>query len=200
MKKFSGIMLLTILFVLFLSSTAFAYVPRWPEPAWFARFNTAQAPQPVPAPQPAPSPTPAPSAPAQAPSQSVVLTPAERHVFDAINRERVARGIQPLKLNPALVELARKKSQDMVDNNYFAHQSPVYGRASDMMRSAGIRFNYAGENLARTTSAANAVNLFMNSGTHRSTLLNPRFSETGVGIVQIGRQIYVTQMFIGFMN
>jgi uncharacterized protein YkwD len=134
----------------------------------------------------------------QAPIQNNVLTAEEKVVFDGINKERVQRGLAPLTVNPTLVELARKKSQDMVDNGYFAHRSPTYGTAYDMMRAAGVRYNYAGENLARTTSAQNAVTLFMSSSGHRSTLLNSRFSQTGIGIVQVGRQVYVTQMFIGF--
>jgi uncharacterized protein YkwD len=88
----------------------------------------------------------------------------------------------------------------MVANNYVGHQSPVYGSPFEMMRNAGIRYNYAGENIARTTTPANAVRLFMNSRQHRNTLLNHRFSRTGIGVVQAGRQLFVTQMFIGFMR
>ncbi len=160
--------------------------PKWPEPAWFAQNTPVVAP-------------PTDDGQASVP-QKIVLTASEQLVFDGINKQRVSRGLAPLKLNLELVELARKKSQDMIDNNYFAHVSPIYGRASDMMRSANISYNYSGENLAKTTSANNAITLFMNSSAHRNTLLNSRFSETGVGIAQIGRQIYVTQMFIGFMR
>ncbi|MDW7650500.1 MAG: CAP domain-containing protein [Bacillota bacterium] len=192
MRKFSVLSLSVILVLLFLGSTASASTvrpPRWPEPAWFAQFFT-------PAPQPAPEPAQPPVG--QAPVEKNALTAAEKVVFDGINKERVQRGLAPLTVNPTLVELARKKSRDMVDNGYFAHRSPTYGTAYNMMRAAGVRYNYAGENLARTTSAKNAVRLFMSSSGHRSTLLNSRFGQTGVGIVQVGRQIYVTQIFIGF--
>lgn len=193
MKKLSLLFLCVILALLLLVSTAVAStvsLPRWPEPAWFAQFNAQPSPQPVPEPVQPPA--------GQAPAQNNELTAEERVVFDGINRERSLHGLKPLTINRSLVELARKKSQDMVDNGYFAHRSPVYGSAYDMMRSAGIRYNYAGENIAKTTSAQNAVSLFTGSSSHRSTLLNPRYSQTGIGIVQVGRQIYVTQMFIGF--
>jgi uncharacterized protein YkwD len=193
-KRFPAILLLSVFLILILSSTASAHVPRWPEPAWFAQFYSTPTPQPAPAPAPEPQPTPAPA------PQPGSITTAEQHIFTAINSERVSRGVAPLKINPTLVELARKKSQDMIDNNYFAHRSPVYGSAYDMIRSAGLRYNYAGENLARTSTAANAVTLFINSSTHRNTLLNTRFSETGIGVVQSGSRIYVTQMFIGFIR
>lgn len=188
MKKIFLISLLLML-VLLPASAAVAYVPRWPEPAWFAQFYN-QAPAAEPA-------KPADSNPAPTPG-TITLSAEEKYVLDAINRERTSRGLSPLQLDPELVRLARQKSQDFIDNKYFAHRSPVLGSAYDMMRKAGIKYNYAGENLAKTTSAANAVTLFMNSNTHRKTLLNANFSKTGVGIVQSGRQIYVTQMFIGF--
>ncbi|MBS3887230.1 MAG: hypothetical protein KGZ56_09255 [Dethiobacter sp.] len=182
MKKFTKL-LLPLLILSLLHGTALAAIPRWPEPAWFALRQQ--------------QPTPPPVAP---PQTATTLTAAEQHIFAAINAERTSRGLAPLVLDPALVELARKKSQDMVDNGYVGHQSPVYGSPFEMMRAAGIRYNFAGENIARTTTPANAVRLFMNSNPHRNTLLNHRFSRTGIGVVQVGRQIFVTQMFIGFMR
>jgi len=186
MKKFTKL-LLPLLILSLLHGTALAAIPRWPEPAWFAQNQ-----------QQPPSPTPPPVTPA--PALPTALTVAEQHIFTAINAERTSRGLAPLVLDPALVELARRKSQDMVDNGYVGHQSPVYGSPFEMMRAAGIRYNFAGENIARTTTPANAVRLFMNSNPHRNTLLNHRFSRTGIGVVQVGRQIFVTQMFIGFMR
>ncbi len=181
MKNFTKL-LLPILILSHLHGTALAAIPRWPEPAWFAQNQQRPTPPPV------------------TPPLTTSLTAAEQHIFAAINAERTSRGLAPLILDPALVELARKKSQDMVDNGYVGHQSPVYGSPFEMMRAAGIRYNFAGENIARTTIPANAVRLFMNSNPHRNTLLNHRFSRTGIGVVQVGRQIFVTQMFIGFMR
>jgi len=193
-KKLSVFSLCIIFMLLLIGATASASsVPRWPEPAWFAQFGAQPVPQPV-------TQSVLQEPVGQAPAQSAVLTAEERIVFDGINRERVSRGLKPLTVNPALVELARKKSQDFINNNYFAHRSPIYGTAAEMMRAAGIRYNYAGENIARTSTPENAIALFMGSSIHRSALLNPRYSQTGIGIVRVGRQIYVTQMFIGFQQ
>ena len=196
MKKISLIVALSLAVVLYTAGTASAATlpPRWPQPAWFAQFQTTT--QPAPQPITTPTPAPAPGTVVEAP-QASTLTAAEKIVFDGINRERKLRGLQPLTLNMELVKLARLKSKDMAVNNYFAHRSPTYGSAYDMMRANGIRYSYAGENLAKTTSAHNAIQLFLNSSTHRSTLLSPRFNQTGVGIYVKGRQVYVTQMFIG---
>ncbi|HHX73873.1 MAG TPA: sporulation protein [Firmicutes bacterium] len=177
-----------LLAVFFFAGQALAAtaIPRWPEPAWFAQFASRP---PVQEEKPAEKPE---EAAAQA-----ELTAAEQHVYTAINQERIKRGLAPLAIHPELTRLARLKSKDMAENNYFAHRSPTYGSAYDMMRREDIRYSYAGENLAKTTSAANAISLFLNSGAHRSTLLNPKFNRTGVGIYQLGRQVYVTQLFIG---
>jgi uncharacterized protein YkwD len=184
-RFFTRLLLIVFLLIFVLPGTTSASVPRWPEPAWFAQFQQQQAPDP---------------APVEQPPVVAGLTATEQHIFDAINNVRTSRGLAPLVLDPELVALARRKSQDMVDNNYVGHQSPIYGSPFEMMRAAGIHYNYAGENIARTTTPANSVRLFINSMPHRNTLLNPRFSRTGIGVVQVGRQLFITQMFIGFMR
>ena len=65
-----------------------------------------------------------------------------------VNQERSKAGLQQLQVDMSLVELARKKSQDMIDRNYFGHNSPTYGSPFDMMRNAGVKYTTAGENPA----------------------------------------------------
>ena len=69
-----------------------------------------------------------------------------------------------------------------------------YGSACDMMRQHGIRYSYAGENLAKTSSAANAVKLFLAAAD--IVPYQPTFQPNRIGVYQHGRQVYVTQMFI----
>ncbi|MGI6745087.1 MAG: Cysteine-rich secretory protein family protein [Firmicutes bacterium ADurb.Bin300] len=120
----------------------------------------------------------------------------EEQVVILVNEERQSRGLKPLKLNAKLSEVARKKSQDMRDNNYFSHTSPVYGSPFDMMRSFGITYKTAGENIAMGYSSAQKVMQgWMNSSGHRANILNPSFTQIGVGYVADGH--YWTQQFIG---
>ena len=92
--------------------------------------------------------------------------------------------------------MARYKSQDMKDNNYFSHTSPVYGSPFDMMKNFGINYRTAAENIAKGQATPQAVvNAWMNSSGHRANILNPSFTKIGVGYVQSGN--YRTQMFIG---
>jgi len=90
------------------------------------------------------------------------------------------------------------KSQDMVDKNYFAHQSPTYGSPFELMRSQGISYRTAGENLAGAPSVETAHRNLMNSPGHRANILNPNFTHVGVGIVNGGPYGKMfTQHFIG---
>lgn len=98
----------------------------------------------------------------------------ERIILELTNKERVARGLPALIFDPELSRVARIKSQDMIDNNYFLHTSPTYGSPFEMMRHFGIKYSYAGENIAKAFSPQSAVALFMQSSGHRASILNTR--------------------------
>ena len=121
----------------------------------------------------------------------------EQQMLELINRDRLAHGLQPLQADMRLTRLARLKSQDIVDNNYFDHRSPTYGTAFDMFRANGIIFIRGGENLSKAGSVQVSHLRLMNSPNHRANLLNPYFTHIGIGIVNINPSgVVVTQMFI----
>lgn len=126
------------------------------------------------------------------------LTANEQEVFDLINAKRVANGLSALKIDDELQNVARIKAQDMVDNNYFSHTSPIYGSPFDMIKSFGISYKTAGENIAGNSSNSGAVNAWMNSSGHKANILNSSFNYTGIGVVSSPKygKIYV-QMFMG---
>lgn len=139
-------------------------------------------------PTPLPSPTPA----------SSQLNAYEQKVGDLVNAERSKNGLKPLQVNMQLAQVARLKSSDMRDKNYFDHQSPTYGSPFDMMKAFGITFSYAGENLAAGYQTPEAVMVgWMNSSGHRANILNPNYTQIGVGYVAGGSYgSYWTQEFI----
>lgn len=132
------------------------------------------------------------------PSNSDVL-PIEREVVRLVNAERAKQGLKPLELDSKLSSVARKKSQDMRDNNYFSHQSPTYGSPFDMLKQFGVSYRTAGENIAAGYPSAQAVVTgWMNSAGHRANILNPSFTKIGVGYVAGGKYgSYWTQLFTG---
>lgn len=127
---------------------------------------------------------------------SIANLPFEQQVAALVNEQRAANGLAPLTLSEELSIVARAKSQDMHDNNYFSHTSPTYGSPFDMLKSFGISYRAAGENIAMGYSTPEAVvNAWMNSAGHRANILNASYTQIGVGYVADGS--YWTQEFIG---
>lgn len=119
----------------------------------------------------------------------------EKEVIRLVNAERAKAGLKALTEDWELSRVARFKSQDMRDNNYFSHTSPVYGSPFDMIKDFGITYRSAGENIARGQKTPQAVvNAWMNSSGHRKNILNASYTKIGVGYVADGN--YWTQMFI----
>lgn len=124
-------------------------------------------------------------------------TAAELLMLDLVNQERQNAGVSPVNFFIDLTLVARMKSQDMIDNNYFDHNSPTYGSPFEMMTYFGIKYTAAGENLAMYHSVEAAHQGLMNSEGHRTNILNPIFTDIGIGIIRDNRgHYYITQMFI----
>ncbi|WP_411682939.1 CAP domain-containing protein [Clostridium thailandense] len=130
---------------------------------------------------PAPGASTAPKTPASQ-TNSATLTDTEQQMLKLVNDARTQNGLTPLKVDMQLCNVARIKSQDMIDNNYFSHSSPKYGSPFDMMKSFGISFVQAGENIAGNQTVQNAENALMNSPGHRKNILSPDFTHIGIGI------------------
>lgn len=146
--------------------------------------------------------TPAPQKPAATPNPTPApqanLSQDEQKILNLINQERAKAGLSALKADSELMDVARLKAKDMVEKNYFSHQSPTYGSPFDMMRQFGITFKSAGENIAGNSTEEGAVKAWMNSEGHRENILNGKFNYTGIGVYQSPKygKIFV-QMFIG---
>ena len=130
------------------------------------------------------------------PQVSDTVLSFENEVIRLVNEIRVENGLKPLTTNWELSRIARYKSEDMSANKYFSHTSPTYGTPFQMIRAFGLSYRSAGENIAygqRTPAAV--VNAWMNSSGHRANILNPSYTQIGVGYCANGN--YWTQMFIG---
>lgn len=127
--------------------------------------------------------------------------PASVHAYEMqvvvlVNAQRAKYGLSPLAISEDLCVKARMKSQDMADHNYFSHTSPTYGSPFDMMKTLGISYRSAGENIAMGYATPEAVvTAWMNSQGHRENILSDKYTTLGVGYVAGGN--YWTQWFIG---
>jgi uncharacterized protein YkwD len=155
---------------------------------------------------PAPPPSAEPAAPAVSTSTTPVAVPAqatmsalERAVVDLTNQAREQNGLPPLEANPVLVAMAQLQSNNMAQLNEMAHVLPGVAEPTLQSRAEAAGYNYAwlGENIAFNYSdATSVVTAWMNSPEHRANILNPNYTDIGVGFAwnSLG-QAYATEDF-----
>ncbi|WP_371017478.1 SafA/ExsA family spore coat assembly protein [Pseudalkalibacillus sp. JSM 102089] len=121
-----------------------------------------------------------------------------QQVMDLTNAERAKNGLSPLTWNWEVARVARYKSADMRNKNYFSHQSPTYGSPFSMLENFGVSYRSAGENIAAgQATPEEVVQAWMNSEGHRKNILSSGYTQIGVGYVPGGSYgHYWTQMFI----
>lgn len=123
---------------------------------------------------------------------AVLATPAsgkarhdavERAIVSAVNDQRAAHGITGLDASPKLGRAADYHSWEMLDANYFAHDSRN-GEPFDQRVRRYAHHNAVGETLAMLSHRCRArrvVQMWMNSAPHRDILLASNFRRIGVG-------------------
>jgi len=137
----------------------------------------------------------------------------EQLMLELVNRDRADPANTPetngralaLRWNDRLAEIARAHSLDMLNQGYFAHEDPQGRSVAGRVEAAGMQWQAVGENIAIYTTVARAEAAFMNeprfSKNHRANILNPDFTDAGIGIAQgpDGR-LYITQDFYTGMS
>ena len=120
----------------------------------------------------------------------------ETQMLGLVNAERTKRGLQPLKADPAMREVARNHSRDMFVRGYFSHYTPEGKDPFDRMKAAGVTYYVAGENLALTQTLQLAHTGLMNSPGHKANILRPTYGRVGIAVLDGGPfGIMVTQDF-----
>lgn len=121
----------------------------------------------------------------------------EQQMINLVNQSRQQNGLPALKADNQLSEIARIKSKDMIDKNYFSHNSPTYGSPFDMLKNFGVSYIKAGENIAGNQTVEKAHEALMNSPGHRANILNSEYTHIGIGIQKGGNYGNMfTQIFI----
>lgn len=124
----------------------------------------------------------------------------QKKLIELTNIERQKKGLNPVTENSALDNAAALKAQNMFAENYWAHFAPSGKTPWDFILSSGYKFTFAGENLAKNFyKSDDVVVAWMNSPTHRDNLLNSKYKEIGIAVVDgtlNGQQTtLVVQMF-----
>ncbi len=105
-------------------------------------------------------------------------------IIELTNIERAKTNAGALRENRLLSEAARQKAADMFAFNYWAHISPSGRTPWAFFTDVGYKYQYAGENLARDFSdPGSVIKAWLNSPSHRENLVNQKYQEIGVAVV-----------------
>ena len=142
-------------------------------------------------------------------SDSDRMDSLEKQMWALVNRDRrdpanaaETRGrARPLKWNEKLAAVALAHSRDMLRRRYFAHVDLEGRTPTDRINAAGIPWRALAENIAMNRTVTEAENDLMDEPrfqqNHRGNLLNPAYTDVGIGIVQAPNgDLYITQDFI----
>lgn len=109
----------------------------------------------------------------------------QKKLIELTNIERQKVGLPPVLENEALDKAAELKAQNMFAENYWSHFAPSGKTPWDFILSTGYKFTYAGENLAKNFyKSDDVVSAWMSSQTHRDNLLNPKYQDIGIAVVE----------------
>ena len=122
---------------------------------------------------------------------------AEGTLWQLLNGARINNGMAPLQQHGGLVGIARWRSSDMLQRDYFSHTIPgcnclVYAYYD----SNGIPWDWAGENIGwnsgldDNSSPVSVHEQFMASPGHRANVLTASFTHGGVGAAAADGQMF----------
>jgi uncharacterized protein YkwD len=122
-------------------------------------------------------------------------------IFSRINELREQSGIGSLQWWGPLAECAGQQSIRKVELRFPGHNDPERGGIAERLTSAGIGWAQCGENLFMERGWDDPVHFavvsWWYSPGHQANLLNPEFTETGVGLAQgPDKAWFVTQIFL----
>lgn len=123
-----------------------------------------------------------------------IFSPLPKNIFFAditkidllnlLNQSREEAGVNDVTESAILDQAALLKAQDMIKNDYFAHQSPAGITPWFWFKQVGYAYAYAGENLAvGYTDSSNVFDAWFHSAGHKANLLNPHYKEVGTAVL-----------------
>lgn len=130
-----------------------------------------------------------------------ILREEAKQIIELTNNIRSSLSLNILQENTKLSAAALNKAQDMMINQYFAHIGPDNRALRHWLYDAGYNFSVAGENLALGFSSAPAVvDAWVASKTHYANLVDPDFTEIGVGVVSGDYKGYDTTLIAQYFG
>jgi uncharacterized protein YkwD len=111
---------------------------------------------------------------------------SESQLVSLTNRSRANAGLRALKVDSTLRSVARWRSKDMIQRDYFSHSIPGYGKVWDKLNAIGYCYKVAGENIGWNNYPDNLATAaihqaFMNSSGHRANIMGKTWDVIGIG-------------------
>ena len=101
-----------------------------------------------------------------------------------VNRDRLSLGLLPLIENKKLDQAALLKAKDILEKDYFSHQSPEGTTPWYWFSKIGYNYKYAGENLAIGFLNSEDVYIaWVNSKSHKENIVNSNYQEVGTAVL-----------------
>jgi uncharacterized protein YkwD len=124
-----------------------------------------------------------------------------RRVFSLINEIRIVNGAAPLQWSDSVAECAKQQSMRKVALRFPGHTDPERGDVAERLRAAGIDWARCAENIFMERGWDDPVNyaavFWWYSPGHQANIMNPEFTETGVGLAQAPDGAwFATQIFL----
>lgn len=131
-----------------------------------------------------------------------------RQALALVNEERSQRGLPELRLEAELNEAARLHARDMLERDYYAHESPEGENVQDRYLAAGgAKWRLVAENIARCGNCDPVIDEaalqrlhrgWMNSPEHRANILRQGVDRFGFGAAASDTGgLYAVQTFSG---
>jgi uncharacterized protein YkwD len=121
---------------------------------------------------------------------------AENQILELMNKKRIEAGLSPLTLDNTLLQVARYKSNHMIQHNYFDHTTSQGTNWTNWLNAIGYRYTTTGENIAYNNY--DSVKLFeqwWNSPGHKANMMNASYTKVGIGVIKGDGKYMGTQTF-----
>jgi uncharacterized protein YkwD len=111
---------------------------------------------------------------------------AEQVLYDAVNRERTAKGLRQLQWDNALANAARLHTTLLATHDALSHRFDGEADLQTRLRMAGASFSLVAENVAEAPDVSTLHIAWMNSAPHRANILDPQVDSIGIAIERRG--------------
>ncbi len=130
-------------------------------------------------------------------SVDLKISKDEQTSIELVNKSREKNKLPPLKPNAKLFAAARSHSLNMAKQGKMEHELDGK-KPSDRVKAVGYEYRKVGENIAAGEGwSLEAVHqAWLDSRLHRENMLDPSYTEIGVGIAKSAKgELYYTHVF-----